>query len=99
MHPTWPPYINQEALPFARQSTYDTITSHISMDRGTTRKRGVTHTGDTYVTPSDTILTPYDVIQMQDHIHLNSQTTYLVTQWSPEILTQVQIDACTKEGF
>jgi hypothetical protein len=30
---------------------------------------------------------------------LNNQTTYLVTQWSPEILTQEQIDACKNEEF
>ena len=51
------------------------------------------------MTPSETMLTPYDVIEIQDHRHLNNQTTYLVSQWSPEILTQEQISACTKEGF
>ena len=75
------------------------ITSHISKDRGMTRKRGPTHTGDTYMTPSSTILTPYDVIEIQDHGDLYNQTKYLVTQWSPEILTQEQINACTNERF
>ena len=51
------------------------------------------------MTPSETILTPYDVIEIQDHIHLNDQTIYLVSQWSPEILTQEQINVCTKEEF
>jgi len=69
------------------------------MDKETTRKRGATHVGDTYTTPSDTILTLYDFIEIQDHRHLNNQTTYRVTQWSPEILTQEQINVCTIEGF
>jgi hypothetical protein len=51
------------------------------------------------MTPSETIYTKYDVLEIQDHKHLHNQTMYLVTQWSPEILTQKQIDACTKEGF
>jgi hypothetical protein len=51
------------------------------------------------MTPSETINTTYDVLEIQDHIHLYNQTTYLITQWSPEILTLEQIDACTKEGF
>jgi len=49
--------------------------------------------------PSDKIYTPYDVLEIQDHRHLNNQTTYPVTQWSPEVRTQEQIQACTKEGF
>ena len=31
------------------------------------------------MTPSDTIHTPYDFIEIQDHRYLNNQTTYLVT--------------------
>jgi hypothetical protein len=50
------------------------------MNRGKTTKRGTTHTGDAYMTPSDTILTPYDVIGIQDIKHLNNQTTNLVIQ-------------------
>jgi len=69
------------------------------MEKGTTRTQGATYTRDTYMTPSDIIHTPYDVIEIKDHGHLNNQTTYLVTQWSPEILTQEQINACTKEEF
>jgi hypothetical protein len=49
--------------------------------------------------PSETIHTSYDILEIQDHRHLHNQTTYLVTQWRPEILTQEQIDICTKEGF
>jgi hypothetical protein len=96
IHTQWPQYINHEALPLAKPTTYETITTHISLERGTTKKQGATHAGDTYMTPSETILTSYDVIEIQDHIHLNNQTTYLVSQWSPEILTQEQISACTK---
>jgi len=51
------------------------------------------------MTPSETINTTYDVLEIYDHGHLNNQTTYLVTQWSPEILTQEQIQNCRKEGF
>jgi hypothetical protein len=43
--------------------------------------------------------TTYDALEIQDHRHLNIQTSYLVTQWSPEILTQSQLDTCTREGF
>jgi len=49
--------------------------------------------------PNDTINTPYDVLEIQDDKYLNNPTTYLVTQWSPEILTQEQIDNYIKEGF
>jgi hypothetical protein len=99
IHTSWLQYINQEALPLGKHTTYETITTHISLKRRTTKKQRATHTEDTYTTPSDTIHTPYDVIEIQDHIHLNNQTTYLVTQWSPEILTHERINACTKEGF
>jgi hypothetical protein len=51
------------------------------------------------MTPTKTIHATYDVLEMQDHRHLNNQTLYLVTQRSSEILTQSQIDTCTKEGF
>jgi hypothetical protein len=51
------------------------------------------------MTPSETINTTYDVLKIQDHRHLYNQTPYLVTKWSPKILTQEQIDACIKEGF
>jgi hypothetical protein len=50
------------------------------------------------MTPSEIINTTYDVLEIQDHGHLHNQTTYLVTQWIPEILTQEQIGTCTKEG-
>ena len=99
IHPSWHPCINHEALPLDKHTTYETITSYISMERGTTKKQGATYTGDTYMTPSDTILTLYDAIEIQNHRHLNNQTTYLVKQWSLEILTQEQINACTNEGF
>ena len=49
--------------------------------------------------PSETIYASYDILEVQDHRHLRNQTTYLVTQWRPEILTQEQIAICTKEGF
>jgi hypothetical protein len=97
MHTSWFKYINHEALLLDKHTTYETITKHISLDRGKTKKQGATYTEGTYMTPSDTI--PYDVIEIQDHRHLTNQPTYLVTQWSPEILTQKQINACTKEGF
>jgi hypothetical protein len=99
IHTSWLQYIDHKALPLAKSTTYETITTHISLERGTNKKQGATHTGDTYMTPSETILTPYDVIEIQDHRHINNQTTYLVSQWSPEILTEEQINACTKEGF
>ena len=72
MHPSWLQYINHEALPLAKHITYETITSYISLERGTTKKQGATYSGDTYMTPSETILTPYNVIGIQDHGHLNN---------------------------
>jgi hypothetical protein len=74
--------------PIAKQSPYETITTHTSLDRGTVKKQEATHTWDTHMTPSEIILAPYDVIEIQDHRRLNNQATYLVTQWGPEILTQ-----------
>jgi len=71
---------------------------HQHGQRNDQETRGNTHR-DTYMTPSDTIHKLDDVIEIQDHKHLNNQTTYLAMQWSPEILTQEQINACTNEGF
>ncbi len=51
------------------------------------------------MTPSETINKTYDVLEIQDYRHLHNQATYMVTQWSPEILTQERIYTCTKEGF
>jgi len=99
IHTSWLQFIKHEALPLDKHTTYETITSDISLERRTHKKQGATHKEDTYMTPCDTIHTPYDVIEIQDHRHLNNQSTYLVTQRSPEILTQVQINACTTEGF
>ena len=64
-----------------------------------TKRRRATHQEDTYMTPNETMHTTYDVLEIQDHRHLNNQTSYLVTEWSPEILTQSKIDTCTREGF
>jgi hypothetical protein len=44
---SWLQYINHEALPLAKHTTYETITTHISLERGTTKKQGATHRGDT----------------------------------------------------
>ncbi len=95
IHTTWLRCINPETLLLCKQSTYESITSHISTGRGMHKRQRATHIGDTYMTPSDTIFTQYDVIEIQDHKHLNNHTTYLVSQWSPEIFTQKQINACT----
>ena len=67
MHTSWLQYINHEALPLGKHTTYETITTHISLERGTHKKQGATHREDTYMTPRDTIHTPYDVIEIQDH--------------------------------
>jgi hypothetical protein len=88
IHATWYMYINQENLPHIKNSNYDTITTHPSMGRGTTKRRRATHQEHTYMTPSESINTPYDILEIQDHRYLNNQTTYMVTQFSPEILTQ-----------
>jgi len=50
IHPTWLRYINHEALPLGKHTTYETITSHISLERGMTRKEGATYSGNTYKT-------------------------------------------------
>jgi hypothetical protein len=81
-------YLNHNALPNSKHTIYETITSHISLERGTTKKQEATYKEDTYMTPSGTINSPYDVLATQDHRHLNNQITYLVTQWNPEILSQ-----------
>jgi len=51
------------------------------------------------MSPSETIYTPYDVLEVQEHKHINNQTTYLFTQWGTKILTKEQIDGCPKEDF
>ncbi len=63
------------------------------------KKTQARHQEHKYVTPCETIHTSYDVLEIQYHRHLHNQTTYLVTQWRLEILTQEQIDISTKEGF
>ncbi len=82
-----------------KASNYETITTHISVGRSTSKRRRATHQEHIYMKPSETINTAYDELEIQDHRHLHNQTTYLVTRWSPEILTQEQTDICTKEGF
>ena len=96
IHETWHKFINQENLPTTKASNYETITTHISAWRSISKRRKETHQEHTYTTPSETINTTYDVLEIQDHRQLHNQTTYLVTQSSPEILTQEQIDTCTK---
>jgi hypothetical protein len=80
IHTSWLQYINHEALLLGKHTTYETITSNISLERGTTKRQGATYTRGTYMTPSDTIHTPYDLIEIQDHRHVNIKTTYLVTE-------------------
>jgi hypothetical protein len=99
IHYTWHKYINQENLPTTKASNYETITTHTGVGRSISKRRRATRQDHTYTTPSETIKTTYDVLEIQDHRRLHSQTTYLITQWSPEILTQEQIYTCTKEGF
>ena len=47
IHTSWLQYIDQEAIPHAKHSTYEIITTHISLERGTTKKQGAIHTGYT----------------------------------------------------
>jgi hypothetical protein len=49
--------------------------------------------------PCDTIDTPFDILEIIDQRTLMNQTTYLVSQWKPEQLTQRQIDIQTEMGF
>ena len=51
------------------------------------------------MTPSDILDTPYDILEITDQRSILNQTTYLVSQWQPEILTQNQIDMHLQEGF
>jgi hypothetical protein len=99
IHETWYKFINQENLPTTKTTNYEIITTHTSFKRSVSKRRKATHQEHTYTRPSETMHTTYNVLEIQDHGNLHNQTTYLVTQWSPEILTQEQIDTCTKEGF
>jgi len=72
IHTSWLQNITHEALPIGKHTTYETITSHIGLERGTTKEQEATHKEDTYMTPSDTIHTPYDVTEIKDHRHLNN---------------------------
>jgi len=99
IHETWHKFINQVNLPTTKASNYETITTHTSVKRSISKRRKATHQEHTYMAPSENIHTTYDVLEIQDHRYLQNQTTYLVTQWSPEILPQEYIDTCTKEGF
>jgi hypothetical protein len=71
-HTYWLQYINHEALPLVKHARYEAITSLISLERGTTKKQWATYEDDTYMTLSDTIHTPYDGIEIQDHRHLTN---------------------------
>jgi hypothetical protein len=73
-------YIDHEALPTTKPTIYETFTTHKSLGRGLTYIQEATHKEDTYVKPSETIYTSYDVIGIQDHTHLHNQTTYIVIQ-------------------
>jgi hypothetical protein len=74
-HATWERYIDLEYLPTTKPSNYETITTHPSMGRGGSKRQQATHSDDTYMTPSETIHTTYDVLIIQDHGQLTNQTT------------------------
>jgi hypothetical protein len=88
IHETCHKYINQENRPIIKDSNYDTITTHPSVGRSPSKRFRATHQEHTYMTPTETINQKYDVLEIQNHKHLYNQTTYLGTQWNPEILTQ-----------
>ena len=67
--------------------------------RRSSKNQEETHNEDTYIKPNETIRTPYDALDIQNYRHLNNQATYLVTRWSPEILSQEQIQACINTRF
>jgi hypothetical protein len=99
IHATWERYFDYENIPKTKPPNYETITTHPSVGRGAIKRHQATHIEDTYMTPIENIHTTYDILEIQDHGQLNTQTTYLVTQWSPEIFTREQIDVCINEGF
>jgi hypothetical protein len=70
-----------------------------SRQHGAPERHNVTHDTDMYMAPSKQIHTPCDVLGIQWLIHIDNQTAYLVTIWSPEILTQDQTDTCMAESF
>ncbi len=75
IHATWHEYIALDFLPTTKTTNFETITTHPSLKRVK-----ATHKEDTFMIPSETISTTYDVLEVQGHIHLNIQTTYLVTE-------------------
>jgi hypothetical protein len=67
-----------------KASNYETITTHPSLERVANKRQKATHHTYTYKTnKSETIYTPYDVLEVQDHRHINNHTTHLVTQGGP----------------
>jgi 4-hydroxyphenylpyruvate dioxygenase-like putative hemolysin len=94
---SWHQYINNVAPSVIKATIYETITSHPSIERMLKRDtKPNTYDTDTYVifALSEQMYTPYNVLEIQDHKHINKHTTYLVTLWSQEIFIKEQIDVC-----
>ena len=72
IHETWHKYTNEENLPTITASNYETITTHITVGRSTSKLRRATHQEHTYMTPSETINISYAVLEIQDHRHLHN---------------------------
>ena len=96
---TWHNCIDHDSLPATKPSSYETVTTHPSLKRGITKIRRARHQEYTCMTPVETIHTTYDVLEIHYHEQLNNQTSYLVIQWTPKILTQLQIYTCIRGGF
>jgi hypothetical protein len=99
IHATWEKYIEHESLPTTKPTNYETITTHPNLGRDATKRQQATHHDDIYMTPSKLIHTTYDDLEIRDNSRLNNRTTYLVTKWSPEVLTKDEIYVCTREEF
>ena len=87
VHTSWHKNTDHESLSITKHSNYETITTHISLKRGSNKIQEATYNEDTYTIPSETIHTPC-VLEIQCHKHLSNQATYLLTRWSPEMLSQ-----------
>ena len=88
IHFSWIPHLPVDDIPILPTPGYTNITSHNSRHRGRPHIPTDSLTHEHYLVPSDTLDTPFDILEITSQRTIIHQTTYLVSQWSPEILTQ-----------
>jgi len=99
VHHSWIPHLLVGDIPLLPKPGFTRITSHTSRHRGCPPTTNESLTNEHYLVPSEVLNTPFDILEISSHRTIITQTTYLVSQWSPELLTQQQIQLHLAEGF